>query len=422
MYPKQEAAFFSPERYAVCEASTKAGKTVACMAWIAEQALVCPVFGRNFWWVAPTQGVAKIAFSRLKLGLPREIYKSNETERTLTFVNGSVLWFKGADKPDTLYGEDVYAAVVDEASRCKEAAWYAVRSTLTATRGPVRIIGNVKGRKNWAYHLARQAESGLRGMRYTKITASDAVAAGVLDQSEIDDARATLPDAVFRELYMAEPSDDGGNPFGIDAIGRCVSPLTTGPVVAWGIDLAKSHDWTVCIGLDKAGYTCCFERWQSPWQETIARIEDMVGTAPALIDSTGVGDPIVEALQRPYDQHTSTTTGQPRVIRRMARENYEGFKFTSPSKQQIMEGLAAAIQKQTVHYPAGIIVSELESFEYEYTRTGVRYTAPDGLFDDTVSALALARTKLGAPTVAVSGWSPGLGASGGWNKGAAKRR
>jgi len=50
-------------------------------------------------------------------------------------------------------------------------------------------------------------------MHYARITAKDAVAAGVLDQEEIDDARATLPATVFQELYEAEPSDDEGNPF-----------------------------------------------------------------------------------------------------------------------------------------------------------------------------------------------------------------
>ena len=35
-------------------------------------------------------------------------------------------------------------------------------------------------------------------------------------------------------------------------------------------------------------------------------------------------------------------------------------------------------------------ISELEAFEYEYTRTGVRYTAPPGMHDDCVCALALA--------------------------------
>ena len=55
-----------------------------------------------------------------------------------------------------------------------------------------------------------------------------------------------------------------------------------------------------------------------------------------------------------------------------------------------MEGLAVAIQQQRIRYPEGPIVHELECFGYEYTRIGVWYSAPEGLHDDCVCALALA--------------------------------
>jgi hypothetical protein len=55
-----------------------------------------------------------------------------------------------------------------------------------------------------------------------------------------------------------------------------------------------------------------------------------------------------------------------------------------------MEGLAVAIQQQAITYPDGAIVNELEAFEYVYTRTGTRYSAPEGMHDDCVMALALA--------------------------------
>jgi len=55
-----------------------------------------------------------------------------------------------------------------------------------------------------------------------------------------------------------------------------------------------------------------------------------------------------------------------------------------------------------VRYPQGVIVSELDVFAYEYTRTGVRYSAPDGMHDDCVMALALAvYGRTGAPGVGV---------------------
>jgi hypothetical protein len=370
VYAKQRDAIFNDKRYAFIEASTKTGKTVGCIVWLCERAMQGKA-GQNFWWVAPIFPQAKIAFRRLRRGLPQEIYKANESELTLTLANGAVIWFKGADKPDSLYGEDVFAAVIDEASRCKEDAWHAVRSTLTATQGPLRVIGNVKGRKNWYFNLCRKAEAGEPNMAYSKLLCYDAVEAGVLSQEEVDDAKRVLPEAVFRELYLAEPSDDGGNPFGIRAVRECIAPLTNKPPVCWGIDLAKSQDWTVGIAFDADGHVCRFERFQKPWLDTITTIRQMVGGTPALVDSTGVGDPVLEALQ----QNSS---------------NYEGFKFSSASKQQLMEGLSVAIQQRLIAFPEGPIVNELEQFEFEYTRTGVRYSAPEGLHDDCVCALALA--------------------------------
>jgi hypothetical protein len=358
----------------VVEASTKSGKTVGSLIWLAEQAMAGRA-GRHYWWVAPIYQQAVIAFDRLRRALPREVHRDQQNPPTITLLNGAIIEFKGADNPDSLYGQDVFAAVIDEASRCKEEAWHAVRSTLTATRGPVRIIGNVKGRKNWAYRLARRAEAGEPDMHYARIVAEDAVAAGVLSAEEIADARATLPANVYRELYLAEPSDDEGNPFSLEAIARCCAPLSHAPVEAWGIDLAKSTDWTVVIGLDASGQTACFERWQGPWEMTLRRLVGLLESGergtPALVDSTGVGDPITEALQKQYP-------------------SVEGFKFTAPSKQQLMEGLAVTIQQGEVGFPDGPIRRELEEFEYQYTRTGVRYAAPEGLHDDCVCALALA--------------------------------
>jgi phage FluMu gp28-like protein len=201
----------------------------------------------------------------------------------------------------------------------------------------------------------------------------------VLAQQEIDDAKAMLPEHVFRELYLAEPSDDGGNPFGLAHIRSCIrGGLGEKPIVCWGVDLAKSHDWTVAIGLNDAGEVAAFQRWQADWKNTTLRVAAMLKDVPALVDATGVGDPIVEGLQRRCG-------------------NVEGYKFngTPTGKQQLMEGLAVAIQNQRVTFPNGQIVTELESFEYEVRVVegrvkGVSYSAPAGLHDDCVCALALA--------------------------------
>jgi uncharacterized HAD superfamily protein len=139
----------------------------------------------------------------------------------------------------------------------------------------------------------------------------------------------------------------------------------------YGIDLAKSVDWSVIIGLDENGDVCHFDRFQKDWKQTKETILSLNRQRPVMIDSTGVGDAITEDLQKHFN-------------------HMEGFKYTSISKQQLMELLASTIQKKEVGFPDGSIKSELEVFEYQYTATGVRYNAPQGFHDDCVNALALA--------------------------------
>ena len=387
LYPKQLAAIFHSKRYGLIEASTKAGKTVACIIWLGEQALMGKP-GQNFWWVAPGYNQAKIAYKRLKQYLDPSLYSSNEQDLTVTLKpSQTTVWFKTGEVPDKLYGEDVYAAVMDEASRIREDAFVAVRSTLTATQGAIRIIGNVKGRKNWFYNLARQAEKvsddPKSNMHYAKMTAYDAVDAGIFPLQELQDAKDQLPEHVFRELYMAEAADDGGNPFGGDvAIERCIIPhLTHKPVVAWGWDFAKSNDWTVGIGLDADGNTAECYRWKRSWRDTIRDVVKITGSTPAYGDATGVGDPVLEYIQL------------------HAPETFRGFVFTSKSKQQLMEALAIAISSQEIGFVNVPIGLEVRSFEYDYTRTGVKYSAPQGEHDDCVCALALAWKRFRKPAV-----------------------
>jgi len=390
LYAKQQDAIFTEKRTAVIEASTKTGKTAGCIVWLVEQGLKS-TSGRWHWWVAPTRNVARIAYRRAKRIFPPGTVKENDTDLAIELPNGATLAFKGGDNPDALYGEDVYDVVIDEATRCKDGVWHAIRSTLTATQGNCRIIGNVKGKKNWAYKLARMAEKGAPDMHYARLTIHDAVDAGLIPASEVESARRDLPDNIFKELYLAIPSDDGGNPFGLSNIDRAVDlfrerngvdtiPDPDGilrdrgwaqPVLSWGWDLAKTMNWTVGIGLDDRGTVTRFLRWHGrPWATTIDDIAAATGTTPGLVDATGVGSPIVEQLQR--------------------TSRVEGFIFTETSKQQLMEALAVALSRGEVALPEGPIAQELRDFEYTYTRRGVRYSAPDGVEDDCVMALGMA--------------------------------
>ena len=382
----QKKILYSDARFTVTKGATKIGKTFPHLFWLFEKAHENAKLGANYWWVAPIYAQAKIAFNRMRRVAVELGYRINESELFIETNQDSRIWFKSADKPDSLYGEDVFAVVFDEFTRAKEGAWSAIRSTLTHTRGQCKFIGNSRGKKNWGHKLWLKAKAGEPGYEAFKVTAYDAVEAGILQLEEIEQAKRDLPELAFRELYLAEDLDDQANPFGIQAIQSCIKPLSNLEPVCFGVDLAKSVDWTVILGLDANGEVCYFDRFQSDWTQTTRRVIQAIGYKPANIDSTGVGDPIFELVSKECSGAIS-------------------FKFTQHSKQQLMEGLAIAIQKGEISVLNGIMQDELENFEYQYTNTGVRYSAPDGMHDDTVVAVGLARQIFAKPKAGVTGFN-----------------
>lgn len=210
----QKSFLYSQKRFTVVEASTKTGKTFSHLYWIFEishgknpvwyTGAVKP--GWEFWWVAPIYSQAEIAFNRLKSKVIFAGYQVNESKLFIKTPLGTIIRFKSADKPDNLYGEDVYAVVFDEFTRAKETAWHAIRTTLTATGGPCKFIGNYTGTSNWGHKLGKKAGTDPNEYDYFRVTAHQAAKAGILDYDEIDQARKDLPQQVFEALYLATGS------------------------------------------------------------------------------------------------------------------------------------------------------------------------------------------------------------------------
>lgn len=387
LFPYQIEILNDPARFSVTIASTKVGKTASHIVWLFEEGLKCKK-NESVWWVAPTFSQAKIAYNRMKaqINIPN-FFKANETNLILTLPTGAKIEFKTGENPENLFGDDVFAFVFDEFTRAREAAWFAIRSTITSTGGRGKFIGNAKGKKNWGYKLAMKAKSGLdKDFKYFKIDAYDAAAAGLKTKDgrpfidEVEAAKKDLPESVFNELYLAEASEDGSNPFGLNYIALICQPtLSTQPTICRGIDVANKVDFCSIIGLDKLGTMSEYQNFHKiGWPNTIDTIK-YLSDLPTTMDSTGVGDVVLSQVEQVQSQ-------------------VKGYIFTQASKQRLMEGLAIAIQgRKIVIADDGNVVSgtgklrhQLEQFEFEYTRTGVRYSAPPGEHDDDVCSLALA--------------------------------
>ena len=361
----QQKVLRSKARFKVLMCGRRFGKSLISQVITSVESLQ----GKQVAYITPTYQLAKVFFDELCRLLPIEVATPNRSDLTLKVSTGGIIRFFTGERLDNLRGLKFHFVIIDEASFIPnlEDGWLnSIRPTLTDYQGKAIFLSTPKG-KNFFYSLFLKGLEDGKDWESFKFTTYDNP---YIVKSEIDQAKKELPSVVFEQEYMANPAENSANPFGNSAISKCVSPMTNNNIVCYGIDLAKSFDYTVIIGLDAFGNVAYFDRFQVDWASTQNKIR-MLPKATMLIDSTGVGDPIVENLQR---------EGLP----------IEGFKFTSTSKQDLMIGLASAIQQERIHFPDGMIKEELEIFEYLYTANGVKYSAPSGFHDDCVVALALA--------------------------------
>lgn len=364
-HPAQQAVLDSTARFRVMMCGRRFGKSL-----ISQDISIDHGINKEYVaYITPTYQLGKIFFQEVIKNLPVEIYRKNEADLVINFITGGSIRFFTGERLDAMRGLKFHLVIIDEASYISDLqnGWQnSIRPTLTDYKGKAIFLSTPKG-KNFFYSLYMKTdEPEWESFKFTTYDNPH------IDPSEIDAAKLQLPNVVFEQEYMANPMENAANPFGTEHINKCCKPSSTAQTEYFGIDLAKSVDWTVIIGMDRDGNTTQVHRFQKDWLQTKDTIISVCGkNTPIVIDSTGVGDAIVEDLQKHFNA-------------------MHGFKYTSTSKQQLMESLASSIHKGEISYPAGSVKDELEIFEYLFTPTGVRYSAPVGFHDDCVNALAMA--------------------------------
>lgn len=367
-HPGQTQIVEHPARFKVVMCGRRFGKTQLGVRRACDVALA----GHPVGWFAPTYKYVLEVWRELLQRLKPVISRSNDQERRIELVTGGVIEMWTMDTPDPGLGRKYKLAVIDEAGIVPELLdlWQrAIRPTLVDLSGHGLFLGTPRGRRHGFVVLFNRGndpnEPDWASFRAKTLDNP------YIPVEEVDAARRELPPEVFAQEFEGVPTDDGANPFGLDAIHRAVRPLSPNPVVVYGVDLARSLDFTVVVGLDAYRHIAFLDRWQAPWAATKAKVRDIVGQTPIVADATGVGDAIVADLQSMGVDVT------PHV-------------FTQPSKLRLMQRLVAAFQGDELGIPEGWLVGELEAFEFMYTATGVRYEAPSGFHDDGVMALGLA--------------------------------
>lgn len=199
-------------RFVVVAAGRRWGKTYFAANWLIDAVLMNESNGKSFegfdvYYVAPTFQQAKDIMFRLveRLG-EGYITKAWPSSLTFEFVNGRVLQLKGADRPDRLRGVGLSHLCCDEYASMRAEVWsYVLRATLAdlAPESKALFIGT-PDRRNHFYSLYQAGVSNTPGWRSFKYFTKDSP---LILESEVEDARATLPEAVFKREYEADFGD-----------------------------------------------------------------------------------------------------------------------------------------------------------------------------------------------------------------------
>ena len=331
-------------------------------------------------WVSPVYSQAtKVQKEIIQAIGSSDIVKSaNYSSNEIELKNGSIILFRSAERYDNIRGETCDYGIIDEAAFCKDEAWTeAIKPVFLVKGKKILFISTPKG-SNWFKNLFQLGQSP-DNKNYQSYTGSS-YDTPFIQVSEIEDAKRTLPENVFRQEYLAAFIDSGGEVFA--DIDKNTFPTYTPPngKVYCGIDLGKQEDYTVATFIDSKGKVIdIYRNNQTEWNQMTTDIVKLIRkyNATVMIEVNSIGDVIFEQVKRQWsDTHP--------------------FVTSSKSKNEIIEGLILDMNDTTITIPDatlfGPLYSELSVFTYEYNpkTRNIRYGHPSGLHDDTVMSLAIA--------------------------------
>lgn len=379
---------------------TKFGKTLGaataqCLGVMAKPKQI-------FRWVAPIYTQSKIGYNYCRQILPpHPITKGNTSSLELSIPSlDSMIQFYHAQNPESLEGYGINGYVFDEAAKIKEAAYYAAKTTVTVTRGPMLFTSTPFG-KNWFYRKCMEAREEMARAKFEKrIPKKIFIRARTMDnpavpRESIEAARKSLSARLFRQYFEAAFEDEGTvftdyrkclytkelDVYGDDQIWFADDCAKSNVVV--GADWAKTQDYCVFFAIDiEKRRVVGFQRFhRQPYTESIRRLvrfcRKFKFTEVVYHDKTGVGQAIDDQLG-----YTDL--------------NYRGVNFTNTSKAEMVNRLITSFEQRYLLIPTWpTLISELEAFEVQQTLSGnLRYAAAGEGHDDAVCSLLLAHAAM----------------------------
>jgi phage terminase large subunit-like protein len=365
----------STARFRVVDAGRRFGKT-RLGVW---ECLEVALNGGRAWWIAPSFPIAQVGWRPLRrIGRTIPGASVKLAEMTVELSTGGEVRVRSADNPDSLRGEGLDFAVMDEAAFMKPEAWTeALRPALSDRLGRALFISTPRGR-NWFWEMYQR---GVRGEGDYQAFQFPTSANPKIAAAEIEAARLELPELIFRQEYLAEFIDDQGSVFRRVQEAARLQPLTAPKpdrqYIA-GVDVAASIDYTVVSVLDTESkhmvYMDRFNRVDyNVLADRLSALSHRWKLDAMKVEANSIGQPVIDAIR---------AKGVPVIP----------FTTTGATKQTVIQNLQSAFEHgeiAVINDP--ILIGELLSFESKRNPSGsFSYSAPEGMHDDCVMSLAIA--------------------------------
>jgi len=374
-------------RETVLCAGRRFGKSALC-AYLAVRELLKDK--KHIWIVSPTYNLSEKVFAYVKqfiaLGFP-SLANGISTRPYPKAVTpwGSWIECKSGDEPNSLLGEELDLLIVDEASRIKKDVYERYLFPTTSSRqGKIIFISTPFG-KNWFYDRWVANKEKNASFQFSSLQGAS------ISQKEWENAKETLPQAVFEQEYLATFMDSASSVFrGVkDCVVDCLREREEGHKYIMGLDLAKMNDFTVITIIDRLTHEVVyhdrFNKIHYPLQkERIKNAAIRYNRARIVVDAMNIGSAIGDDLRQDgliVDDFKATGTKN---------------SLEKGTKERLIDKLSVFIQDKNIKIPPiDVLIDELEGFGYEMTDAGrITYSAPAGLHDDCVMSLALAVWKI----------------------------
>lgn len=383
LHTAQQKVDAERRRFNVIACGRRWGKT----KYLTRAMAVTMLRGEKYGYFAATYKLQTEVWDELHSRL-KHVADCRKQEARIVFGNGGVIEFWTLGDPDAGRSRKYHRVGIDEGGLVKdlETKWYeSIRPTLTDYKGEADFAGTPKGRN--FFHTGFVLGQDPLNQEWASWQ-MPTVTNPFIDPAEVEAARVGvngsggMPERAFRQEYLAEFLEDAGGVFrkvrlAVDpGRNRDEAPKAERSYQT-GLDLARIEDFTVITVVDDQGRQVYFERINEiSWERQLNAVEMVAKrySTPIVMDSTGMGgDKIYEDLRK-------------RGLRVVP------YNFTNATKEALIDNLAMKIERGDVSLmDLPVQTDELLAFEYQLTPSrNVTMSAPEGMHDDTVIALALA--------------------------------